>query len=208
MGVFLVVVISAALLVFRPGAAAPETSMSYRQINGERSATTDPAELIRDDSFRGLQNPDSVSPIYSSNGESAEQAGETARVISVPKPTAAAVPAKPAAVAPAAKPKAPAPAPKPEAASTVAAASRQRYRDFWVQAGSFSTRERADGVKHNLDDKGISAVITNQDINGNTYYRVRVGPYTSQNEADYWLAMIKSIDGFQDSQIWESQSLR
>lgn len=218
MGVFLVVVISAALLVFRPGGAAPETSMSYRQINGDpgRSATTDPVELIRDDSFRGLQNPDSVSPIYSveSAGQIAEQAGETATVISVPKPTAAAVPvaaavpAKPAAAAPAAKPKAPAPAPKPEAASAAAVAARQRYRDFWVQAGSFSTRERADGVKHNLDDKGISAVITNQDINGNTYYRVRVGPYTSQNEADYWLAMIKSIDGFQDSQIWESQSVR
>ncbi|MDR2661807.1 MAG: SPOR domain-containing protein, partial [Treponema sp.] len=199
------VVISAALLVFRPG-GAQETSMSYRQINGEpgRSATTDPAELIRDDSFRGLQNPDAVSPIYSTNGESAgaaqtpEQAGETgaATVISVPKPTAAAVPtapAKPAAPAPV-KPKAAAPAPKAETPAP-AAAPRQRYRDFWVQAGSFSTRERADGVKHILDDKGISAVITNQDINGNTYYRVRIGPYTSQNEADYWLAMIKSIDG-------------
>jgi DedD protein len=39
-------------------------------------------------------------------------------------------------------------------------------------------------------------------------YRVRIGPYTSQNEADYWLAMVKSIDGFEKSQVWETQSLR
>jgi DedD protein len=194
--------------------------MSYYQINGDpgRSVTTDPAELIRDDSFRELQSPDAASPIYSMNGEDAQDTGQTAeqaaaragetgtaaRVINVPKPTAAAVPAAPAKPPAAAKPKA-VPAPKPE---PPAVAPRQKDGVFWVQAGSFSTRERADGVKHILDDKGISAVITNQDINGNTYYRVRIGPYTSQNEADYWLAMIKSIDGFQDSQIWESQSVR
>jgi DedD protein len=211
-GVFLVIVISAALLVFRPG--TPE--ISYRQISDtgpNRSATTDAAELVRDDSFRGLQNPADASPIQENriyiNGAGSErpadQSGETGTtVISVPTPAAAAVPSTPPKPPAAAKPKA-APAAKPE---IPAAAPRQKYRDFWVQAGSFSTRERADGVKHILDDKGISAVITNQDINGNTYYRVRIGPYTSQNEADYWLAMIKSINGFQDSQIWESQSLR
>jgi DedD protein len=37
---------------------------------------------------------------------------------------------------------------------------------------------------------------------------VRVGPYTSQNEADYWLALIKSIDGFGESQIWQNNAFR
>ncbi|MDR2471524.1 MAG: SPOR domain-containing protein, partial [Treponema sp.] len=120
-------------------------------------------------------------------------------------PKAAARPAEPA---PRPAPAAPAKPAAPVKPAVSAPASKKAYRDFWVQAGSFSTRERADGVKSTLDTKGIAAVITNQDINGSTYYRVRVGPYTSQNEADYWLAMIKSIDGFQNSQVWESQSYR
>ena len=91
---------------------------------------------------------------------------------------------------------------------SASSAPKKAFRDYWVQAGSYSTRERADGVKNSLSIKGISAIVSNQEINGNTFYRVRIGPYTPQNEADYWLAMVKSIDGFQDSQIWESQSFR
>ncbi|MDR2049446.1 MAG: SPOR domain-containing protein, partial [Treponema sp.] len=93
-------------------------------------------------------------------------------------------------------------------AASVVPPPKKTYNDFWVQAGSFSTRERADGVKKTLDEKGIAAIITNQQINGQSFYRVRIGPYTSHNEADYWLAMIKSIDGFEGSQVWESQSKR
>ncbi|MDR2072965.1 MAG: SPOR domain-containing protein [Spirochaetaceae bacterium] len=231
-GVFLVIVVSAAILIFSPRTSAvPE--ISYHQIDAEteqrnRAATTDPANIVKDDTYMGLQNPATASPIQESriyiNGEpdaepaadTADETGSAKTVITIPRPTAPAVPS--AAVRPAAParpvagnatsagPKTPA---QPAKSAAVAApVSMQQYRDFWVQAGSFSTRERADGVKHTLDNKGISAIVTNQEINGNTYYRVRVGPYTSQNEADYWLAMIKSIDGFQDSQVWESQALR
>ncbi|MDR2210732.1 MAG: SPOR domain-containing protein [Spirochaetaceae bacterium] len=229
-GVFLVIVVSAAILIFRPGASAgPE--ISYRQINAEseqlnRSATTDPANMVKDDTYMGLQDPAAGSPIQKNyitseplgtlTEESADN--DTQRVINIPRPSAPAVPSAPARPAVSSRVSSPPAAGAPVKPQTpvqttvkpavTAPVSKQQYRDFWVQAGSFSTRERADGVKHTLDDKGISAIVTNQEINGNTYYRVRVGPYTSQNEADYWLAMIKSIDGFQDSQVWESQSLR
>jgi DedD protein len=191
--------------------------MSSEQTN--RSATIDMLARDDDDAYRGLQNPSAISPIQENriyiNGEGKEMivdhtsdTGSTKTVINIPKPSTAAVPdvsAKPAAVRPAARP---AQTVQPAPRETTASAPKKTYHDFWVQAGSFSTRERADGVKDTLDTKGIAAIITNQEINGNTFYRVRIGPYTSQNEADYWLAMIKSIDGFQDSQIWESQSLR
>ena len=199
-GVFLVIVVSAAILVSNTGVATvPEVSQVNNGYN--RSATTDPSEMARDNAYMGLQDPNSASPIQDAiiNSES----GTT--VINVPKPATAAVPD----VAPAAKPAAkPADKPQPVQAKPAPEAPKKLSRDYWVQAGSFSTRERADGVKDSLGTKGITAIVTNQDINGNTYYRVRVGPYTSQNEADYWLAMIKSIDGFQESQIWESQSFR
>ena len=198
------VVVSAAILVFRPGSglvtASSDTSINSRSVS---------ANLSDLDSYRGLQNPDSASPkqenyidVSSNSTVIADNSGDAAKkVISVPKPSAAAVPdVKPAAQA---KPKSE--PPKPAAAP---AAPKKAYRDYWVQAGSYSTRERADGVKNTLGTKGIAAIITNQEINGNLYYRVRIGPYTTQNEADYWLAMVKSIDGFQDSLIWESTSIR
>jgi len=198
-GVFLVIVVSAAILVFRPGSDIVSTSAVSSISSGpDRSAYTDPTALSRDETFRELQDPNSASPVHDSDTANT--------VISVPKPATAVVPS----VAPAEKP-APKPAAKPAATvqeKPAPAAPKKSSRDYWVQAGSFSTRERADGVKGTLGTKGITAIVTNLEINGNTYYRVRVGPYTSQNEADYWLAMIKSIDGFQESQIWESQSFR
>jgi DedD protein len=95
--------------------------------------------------------------------------------------------------------KAPVQAPKPVPTKV--------YNDYWVQTGSFSAKVRADNVKESLGNKGISSVIEVRNINENTMYRVRVGPYTSQEEAKYWLSLIQSIDGFEESQIWQSQSV-
>ena len=208
-GVFLVIVFSAAILIFRPGAeSTPVVSSNSPDFN--RSVTTDPSQMARDDSFRGLQNPADASPIQENYINESGNATAAGTVISVPKPSTAAVPdIKPVSAAkPANKNKTGPDQVKQASAAVADSAPKKSYHDYWVQAGSFSTRERADGVKSTLSTKGISAIVTNQEINGNTYYRVRIGPYTSQNEADYWLAMVKSIDGFQDSQIWESQSFR
>jgi len=73
--------------------------------------------------------------------------------------------------------------------------------DYWVQTGAFTAKVRAEGVKENLASKGITSVIENRDVDGRTWYRVRVGPYTSETEANYWLALVQSIDGFADSQV-------
>jgi cell division protein FtsN len=108
----------------------------------------------------------------------------------------AAAPAKPAAK----------PAPAPKAAAKPA--DQSKTNSYWVQTGAFSTKIRAEGAKESLASKGITSIIDNRDIDGKTWYRVRVGPYTSENEANYWLALVKSIDGFADSQVRLSQVLR
>jgi DedD protein len=128
-----------------------------------------------------------------------------------PKPAAS--PAKPAASAsapakPAAATRQAAPAKTAAPAARPAAPSRNTYDAYWVQAGSFSTRIHADGVKETLASKGITSIIENRDLDGKTFYRVRIGPYTSQNEADYWLALIQTLDGFESSQVWKSQAQR
>jgi DedD protein len=95
----------------------------------------------------------------------------------------------------------------PAAVQSPRPAPAKVYNDFWVQTGSFSAKVRADNVKESLGNKGISSVIEARNVNDQTWYRVRVGPYTSQNEAEYWLSLIQSIDGFEQSQIWQSQSV-
>jgi len=112
--------------------------------------------------------------------------------------------AKPAAVevksAPASK------AAKPPMAK--AANSTKTYNNYWVQTGAFSTKIRAEGAKESLASKGIASIIDNRDIDGKTWYRVRVGPYISETEANYWLALVKSIDGFAESQIRLTQAVQ
>jgi DedD protein len=77
--------------------------------------------------------------------------------------------------------------------------------DYWIQTGAFSALVRAEGVKETLASKGLSSIIDDRDVEGQTWYRVRIGPYTSENEANYWLALVKAIDGFSESQVRSTQ---
>ena len=110
-----------------------------------------------------------------------------------------AAPASSPAVKPAAVAVKSVPAPKPPAKTAVNSA--KTHNNYWVQTGAFSTKIRAEGAKESLASKGIASIIDNRDIDGKTWYRVRVGPYISETEANYWLALVKSIDGFAESQI-------
>jgi DedD protein len=194
----------------------------------------DPAELLRNpDAVPGLNAaPDGApfqqnnfyingSPERASPGETGET-GTPQTVITVPPRTAAGVPDEPPAGRALSRPSAPAsrPAPVPAAASRPVQAkpaapvakapepAARVYDNYWVQTGSFSVKARAEGVKETLASKGISSIIENREIDGKTFFRVRVGPYTSQEEADYWLPLIRSINGFENSQVWKTQSKR
>ena len=259
-GIFLVLTIGAALLAFTPKSTSgtfavasyptgidtgmnvpppPSDQGSVPAANdaGQRtntqSAPLDPVELVRSPgNTPGLTLPPEEK-IRQENDLYVNGAGRnTETVISVPKPSTAAVPDAPpagradpiakAAPAPstttAAPPTStPAQAPKPAAQSPAASTQTQPkpapaqtrvYDDYWVQTGAFSTVARAEGVKETLESKGITSIIENREVNGSTFFRVRVGPYTSQNEANYWLSLIRSISGFEGSQVRQTQSRR
>jgi DedD protein len=127
------------------------------------------------------------------------------------RPPTTAVPttvATPAAAPPAQKK--PAAAPKPAATPTAVAAKTEVARgsqSWWVQTNSYSKKAYADNAKKFLETKGITSVVTNGTVGGKTYYRVRVGPYSSQAEADYWLSLIKTIEGMENSLVWKGSSL-
>ena len=226
-GLFLVVSIVAAIMIFQPGkpssgavanGPAQGTQVSTNsapppsyQLPPSGSSSLDAVDLVRNPGdVPGLRPaPDGMirqnSDYYvTGDGTSSET------VISVPKPSSAAVPDTPPAGKAVAAPRpAPArPAAQPVAAAPKPAVQTRVYNDYWVQTGAFSTVATAEGVKSTLSSKGITSIIENRDVNGTTFFRVRVGPYTSQNEADYWLSLIKSIDGFEDSQVRQSQSTR
>jgi DedD protein len=208
----------------RPYPASLDASEMVRNADNIRGIQTPPA--VPSDSVSRETN------FYISGGEKPAEAARTEQsagnaspvvTIDVPPPSAAAVPDAPAPAAPraaapakqrtaapaaSAKPAArPAPAAKPAASARPAAPAKTRS-DYWVQTGAFTAKVRAEGVKETLASKGITSIIENRDLNGTTWYRVRVGPYTSESEANYWLALVKSIDGFADSQVRQTVSLR
>jgi DedD protein len=282
-GVFLVIVIGAAILVFSPRNAVsaagtavagtippggPVMSGGSGGIPAEtlpglptQPASVDPADMVRNPNGLPSLQPVPAQPEFNRennffvNSENERQpiaAAESPgtegsdRIITVTRPTTAAVPDSPAtgrsapASGTASRPAAqstPASTPAARTSTTArtspaasggsstaasgSAASSARSSaaptksapqrtpassNYWVQTGSFSTQTRAEGAKEMLASKGITPIIENRDVDGKTFFRVRVGPYTSQNEADYWLSLIKSINGFENSQIWVSQS--
>jgi DedD protein len=242
-GIFLALTIGAAILVFVPkdtsaasmaaarpvqavdtGITIPSPSSASSPVSGSnpQPSSLDPVELVRQpNDVPGLQQvPEGANrqgEEFVITGNSRESGRSTETVISVPKPSTAAVPdAAPAGKAVSA-PAQTAPKPAAVTAVTVPAAQTQAkpvstqtkiYNDYWVQTGAFSTIARAEGVKNTLSAKGIISIIENREVDGKTVFRVRVGPYTSQNEANYWLSLIKTISGFEDSQVRQTQSRR
>ena len=224
--------------VTQPGVSSvppPSYQLPSSQPPSSVSAPVDAVDLVRNPSeVPGLRSaPEGTAPQSSDYYVTGSGTG-TETVINVPKPSSAAIPTaapagraaaapkpaeprpaepRPAAPIPAVRPAAPRPAAQttvqqPKPAAPKPAVQTRVYDDFWVQTGAFSTMARAQGVKETLANKGITSLIENRDVNGQTVFRVRVGPYTSQNEANYWLALIKSISGFEDSQVRQTQSTR
>lgn len=68
---------------------------------------------------------------------------------------------------------------------------------FWVQVASFTGKKNAEDARTALADQKITGeVFTYQDSKGTIYYRLRVGPYKTKSEAEYWHKIIKEIDQF------------
>ncbi len=98
--------------------------------------------------------------------------------------------------APAAKPA----ATKTENAAKLAAASKASPDKFWVQPASYATKKNADEARSILESNKItSEVFTFTDSKGKTFYRVRIGPYVTKSEAEYWQSRVAMIDKFADS---------
>jgi DedD protein len=203
-GVFLLVTITAAIAILSPKANTQETAYTVPYSSGRLQPATVGNEI------QPAPTAQETKPAQIDTSAPAVDIIDNDRLtINIPKPTTAAVPDTQetpstarsiATVTPSAKPAAKPAAAKP-AAKPAASAKAKTTKDYWVQTGAFTAKIRAEDSRELLASKGITSIIENSEVNGKTWYRVRVGPYTSENEANYWLALVKTIDGFGSSQV-------
>ena len=72
---------------------------------------------------------------------------------------------------------------------------------FWVQVAAYTNKKTAENAREVLSDNKISSdIFTYQDNKNRLFYRVRVGPYTTKSEAEYWQAKISQISDFSKEQ--------
>lgn len=81
---------------------------------------------------------------------------------------------------------------------------------YWIQAGSYTSIARAKEVQNTLSEIGWKARITTRDLNNETYYRVRIGPYEGKPEAEKFLGWLKELETFETSyisQVYTTQTI-
>lgn len=68
---------------------------------------------------------------------------------------------------------------------------------YWVQVASVTNKNNAENARAALAANKIeSEIFTHKADDGRLYYRLRVGPYTTKTEAEYWKGRIALIDEF------------
>ena len=61
-----------------------------------------------------------------------------------------------------------------------------------MQANSYPDAKSANDLVDRLKNKGYNAFVTEANVQGKVWYRVRIGPFGSREEADKTVAMLKS----------------
>jgi cell division protein FtsN len=90
------------------------------------------------------------------------------------------------------------------AASTTSSKTRTvLVKEYWIQAGSYQDRSKAELLNDTLTAKGLPGRILTRDVNGETFFRVRIGPYSIKQEAEKFLTWIKALKGLENSYISE-----
>jgi cell division septation protein DedD len=80
--------------------------------------------------------------------------------------------------------------------------------EYWIQVIATTSPDRVEMARERLREHQLSGRITTRVVDGRTFYRLRVGPYTDKREATKFLDWVNDIDGFEDSYISEEYSMR
>lgn len=92
---------------------------------------------------------------------------------------------------------------KSENKSANAVPALQETVKYWVQVASYSNKKGSENARSILDSNKIPAdIFTYVDNKDNLFFRVRVGPYTTKSEAEYWKTKINKIDEFSKAESY------
>lgn len=80
------------------------------------------------------------------------------------------------------------------------------YRDitvnaYWVQVFSSADSSRAESIREELADLGLSSRIQAREVNGLPRYRVRLGAFKGESEAEHYAETVRSIPGCESSYV-------
>lgn len=83
----------------------------------------------------------------------------------------------------------------------------QRTTEYWIQLIASPSRDRVEQAREYLEENSLGGRITTRDVDGTTYYRLRVGPYEYREEAEKFLDWIHQGELFTDAYISEEYPL-
>ncbi|MEW5814702.1 MAG: SPOR domain-containing protein [Spirochaetota bacterium] len=225
---FVLVVVGIGLIWFLPAdrkvaEAAPAAGTAAESLKKGRGLDFDPIEWVRkseeypgleEKKAEGKESKDLVVVYGEDEGKDRtgiSKAAETPKIEEA-KPSAA---GKPVVSGPSVKKEIPvtlAPTRKtveqPAKKEQAAPPKMVRVTEYWIQTGSYKSKARAEQVKENLSAKGVESRITSRLLDGEDYFRVRIGPYTNKDEAQKFLEWVKSISGFENSYVSMVYALR
>ncbi|MFW6223525.1 MAG: SPOR domain-containing protein [Spirochaetota bacterium] len=84
----------------------------------------------------------------------------------------------------------------------------EQVTEYWIQVIATTSRDRVEMAHERLREHELSGRITTKVVDGRTFYRLRVGPYTNKSEAAKFLDWVVDIEGFADSYISEEYRTR
>ena len=94
-----------------------------------------------------------------------------------------------------------APTAKKKTITTKRAPRKLYVKEYEIQVGSYRTRTRAETINERLKELGLAGSIRTRQVGSATYYRVRIGPYSSQGEAAKFLTWLRDVKDLEDSYI-------
>ena len=87
--------------------------------------------------------------------------------------------------------------------------AKPKVVQYWVQVTSLKSKKSAENAREVLDENKITAdIFTYKDKKDQLFYRVRVGPYTTKSEAEYWRTRINKIDEFAKAESYVTSTTK
>ncbi|MDF1568450.1 MAG: SPOR domain-containing protein [Spirochaetaceae bacterium] len=95
-----------------------------------------------------------------------------------------------------------APPPPAKVDEPTAAAFREvRENAYWVQVFSSGNMTRAEGIRDALTAKGFPAAVQIRIVDGDTWYRVRIGAFDGEDEAENYAEKVRAFPGYESSYV-------